>query len=98
MGKTDYSNGEAEILALRGLEFLACDDARFAAFLAMTGACASDVAAAAGNRELLAGVLDHILADDKLITQFAAEHNLSPDAVQGARRNLPGATMSGGGW
>ena len=69
---------EAEIIALKGLAFLANDPERLGRFLALSGVSPADVRAAAADRNFLAGILSHLLQDESLLLTFTAVENLDP--------------------
>ena len=48
----------------------------------------------AGEPELLAGVLDHVLGDESLLFLFCEAAGLDPAAPRAARRGLPGAAVA----
>ena len=62
----------AEGLAIQALTFLAGEPERLGRFLAATGIGPTEIRAAAGEPGFLAGVLDYLAADDRLIAAFAA--------------------------
>lgn len=82
----------AETVALQALGWLAAEPDRLARFLALTGTGPEDLRARAGEPAFLAAVLDHLLADERLLLAFAAEAGLAPEAPAAARARLPGAT------
>jgi hypothetical protein len=69
---------EAEIVALKGLGFLANDPERLGRFLTLSGVAPSDVRAAAADRHFLAGVLNYLLQDESLLLIFTADEDLDP--------------------
>jgi hypothetical protein len=69
---------EAEVIALKALAFLAGDPERFGRFLALSGVSPGDIREAAGNRQFLAGTLNHLLQDESLLLTFTADENLDP--------------------
>jgi hypothetical protein len=81
----------AEALALRALAFLAEDPERLGRFLALTGIGPGELRSVATDPALLGGVLDHLLADERLLVAFAEANELEPEAAARARRHLPGA-------
>lgn len=81
---------EAETLAINALQFLAGDPARLGRFLALTGLGPSELRANAGERHLLAAVLDHVLRDESLLLVFAADHRIAPERVALAHHSLIG--------
>lgn len=72
------SFAEAEIIALKGLGFLAADPERLSRFLALSGVSPSDVRSAAADRHFLAGILNHLLQDESLLLTFTADEDLDP--------------------
>ena len=56
----------AEMLAIQALAFIAEEPERLNRFLAMTGIAADEIRAAAREPGFLAGVLEHMLADESL--------------------------------
>ncbi len=92
-GKDGTGRDEAEILALRALAFLGEEEGRIMRFLSATGLSPADLRAEAEARDarFLAGVLDHLLADEPLLLVFAAEAGIDPSAIaQGRAQLLPG--------
>jgi hypothetical protein len=69
---------EAEIIALKGLAFLAADAARLNRFLALSGVDLEGLRAAASSPEFLAGLLNHLLEDESLLLTFTAEQEIDP--------------------
>jgi Protein of unknown function (DUF3572) len=91
-GSGDDSRREAaQALAITALSFLASDPERFGRFLAVTGVGPEQIRDAAREQGFLAGVLDHIGADEPLLIEFAAHAELKPASVMAA------ATILGGG-
>ena len=68
-----YSQQTAEMLAVQALAFIADDDGRLSGFVASTGIAMQSIRDAAREPNFLAGVLEHILADENLLIAFA-EH------------------------
>jgi Protein of unknown function (DUF3572) len=92
MLKSSATSDEASVVALRALAFLAGDGGRLARFLALSGLAPEDLRARAGQAEFLAGVLDHLLADESLLLVFCAEAGLRPDVPARARAELAGGS------
>lgn len=78
MKSPGVSHGEAEIIALKVLGFLANDPARLSRFLALSGVDLNDLRSGAQNPDFLAGLLNHLLQDEPLLLTFTAEHDLDP--------------------
>jgi hypothetical protein len=80
----------AEMLAIQALGFIAEDPERMGAFLAASGISPDAVREAARSPGFLAGVLEHMLADESLLLAFAAAASLDPADIARARRALGG--------
>ncbi len=87
-----YNREAAEGLAIQALSFLAEDDERFGQFLALSGLDASEIRAAAGQPGFLAGVLDHLVSDERMLVAFAEQSGLAPGEIAKAH-----SALSGGG-
>lgn len=81
----------AETLALKALAFLAQSDEALERFVALTGVTPANLRARAGDPEILAAVLDFVLADDGRVTGFCEAAEIDPRELQAARHALPGA-------
>jgi hypothetical protein len=75
----------AEDLAGRALGFLAADPERLGRFLALSGLDPATIRTAAQEPGFLPGVLDHMLSDERLLTEFAEAERLAPESVARAR-------------
>jgi hypothetical protein len=84
------SKEAAETLAIQALGFLAEEPERLEAFLSVTGIAHEDIRQAAREPGFLAGVLDHMLADETLLMAFADSAGLDPASIARARRALGG--------
>lgn len=92
MTKKPFNIAEmAETTALRMLAFLAADEQRLEDFLRITGLAPQDLRRLAAEPQFLAGVTDHVLADQSLLLTFCAEADLNAEDVVRARQHLPGA-------
>lgn len=80
----------AEALAIQALTFIAGDSERLGRFLAVTGIGPAEIRAAAGEPGFLAGVLEYMASDERLIGTFADENGLDPGDVGKARATLAG--------
>ena len=78
----------AEIMAIQVLTFIAEEPERLARFLDATGIEATQIRAAARERGFLAGVLEHMLADESLLIAFASSTGIDPAEVARARGAL----------
>ena len=80
----------AEALAIAALSFLAEDPDRLGIFLALSGIGPESLRAAAGEPHFLAGVLEHVVSNEKLLLDFATHQNIDPFDVARARMTLTG--------
>ena len=83
--------GTAETLALKGLAHIAQDEGVLSAFMNLSGLDGETLRARAGEPELLAAVMDFLLADDARLMAFCEAENLKPQDAHAIRRALPGA-------
>jgi hypothetical protein len=79
------SRESAESLAVQALAFLAAEPDRLGRFLAETGIAPDAIRGAATSPGFLMGVLDHLLADERLLTAFADEAGIGYETVGRAR-------------
>jgi hypothetical protein len=84
----------AEIVALKGLAWLAAMPDDIGRFVNISGVEAGELRERASEPEFLAAVMDFLLADDKLLTGFCDTENFDPQDIHRARRALPGAHES----
>ena len=83
----------AEALAIQALTFIAGDSERLGRFLAITGIGPAEIRAASSEPGFLAGVLDYVAGDERMVTEFAATMDLDPSYIGVAR-----AALGGGNW
>ena len=81
---------QAETLALQAISFLAGDEDRLDRFLALSGMDGNDLRERIADPAFLGGVLDHILAHEPDLMDFADTVELPPEQVARARAALPG--------
>jgi hypothetical protein len=86
----------AEALAIQALTFIAGDGERLGRFLGITGIGPAEIRAASREPGFLAGVLDYVAADQRLIESFAAESGMDPALIDQARLALGGAPWERG--
>jgi hypothetical protein len=90
-GKPPPMNREAaEALGVDALVFLAADEDRLDRFLALTGLAPGDLRALSASPGFLAGVIDHLMTDERLLVAFAEEHRLDPMTIARASALLNG--------
>jgi hypothetical protein len=81
-----------EILAIQALSFIAEEPERLNGFLNATGLTLDRLRESANEPDFLAGVLEHMLADESLLLAFADSAAIDPADVTRAR------TALGGNW
>jgi hypothetical protein len=79
------------MLAIQALSYIAQEPERLSRFLAVTGLEAQSLRDAAREPNFLLGVLDHLAGDERLLTEFAAQLELTPETVTRARNALAAA-------
>jgi uncharacterized protein DUF3572 len=88
----------AESLAIQALAFLAEEPQRLADFLSLSGIGPQTIRRAAADPAFLAGVLDHVAADESLLLAFAGGAGVDPGDIGKARAALadpgPGQEVS----
>ena len=81
---------EAETLALKGLAWLAGKPDALLRFLDVSGLEPDELKARAGDPELLAAVMDFLLAEDALAAAFCGDEGVDAEQLHAARASLPG--------
>lgn len=72
---------EAEQIGGQALLFLVADDDRFAGLSAATGLMPDDLARDGRSAHCLAAVFDYLLADERLLLEFAAANGVAPERL-----------------
>ena len=80
----------AEALAIQALTFIAGDSERLGRFLAVTGIGPAEIRGVAREPGFLAGVMDHLASDERLLLAFCSETGISPADVTKANAALGG--------
>ncbi len=83
----------AEGLAIQALTFIAGEPERLGRFLAMTGIGPGEIRAASREPGFLAGVLEHLAGDERLLNEFATDAGVDPATIGTAI-----AALTGGAW
>lgn len=79
---------DPEIVAIDVLNRLISDPVRLERFLAMTGLDPSTIRGSAANPGFLAAVMDHVVADERLLLEIASEADLDPREIAAAQARL----------
>ncbi len=80
----------AEVLAARGLAFLAEEPVRLRRFLLTSGLEPDDLRARAGTPDMLLAVLEYLAADESLLLVFAETCKVAPESIAHAVALLQG--------
>jgi len=80
----------AEMLAIQAFSFIAEEPERLNGLLSATGLTLNRLRESANQPDFLAGVLEHMLADESLLLAFADSAGIDPAAVARARNALGG--------
>jgi hypothetical protein len=80
----------AQSLAVSALAFIAADPDRLSRYLGLTGLGPDNLRTAAADPAFLGSVLDYLVADEKLMVEFAADAGLKPEAIARAQAALSG--------
>jgi len=78
----------ARSLAVSALTFIAADPDRLNRFLGLTGLGPENLRTAAADPAFLGSVLDYLVADEKLLVEFAADAGVKPETVARAHEAL----------
>jgi Protein of unknown function (DUF3572) len=82
------SHGEAESVAIKGLQHIAGDSELLARFLALSGIYPQDMREAANSPTFLSGVMDFFMGDEPALLAFAASIGEGPATIAAARAIL----------
>ncbi|USG60150.1 DUF3572 domain-containing protein [Sneathiella marina] len=84
---------QSEILALQALAYITGDEKTLNWLISETGVSPADIGNVQDPNEVLAGVLDFLLAHEEILVEFCTQQNIPPTNPARARRFLPGAVM-----
>src|SRR5262249_62094472 len=94
MAKPDLAGRQrAEALAVQALGYIAGEPEQLGRFLALSGLGPDTIRTAARDPQFLAGVLDYLPGDERLLTAFASPARVTPQQVMQAH-----GMLSGGAW
>lgn len=85
-----YSQDNAEMLALRALQWLATTDDLLSVFMGSSGLDEGSLKQGASDPGLLASVLDFLMMDDAWVIRFCDDNGLAYEEPAKARMALPG--------
>src|SRR5262245_62375453 len=94
MAKPDPAGRQrAEQLAVQALGYIAGEPEQLGRFLALSGLGPETIRTAARDPRFLAGVLDYLAGDERLLSAFAGHAGVTPQQVMQAH-----GILSGGAW
>ena len=82
--------GDAEIMAIKAVGWMAENQPALDRFLAETGEDGGSIGERLPDPEFLAAIIDHLLSSDESVREFCAAHQIPPEAPMRARTLLPG--------
>lgn len=80
----------AELIAIRALQYLAGDEEQLGRFAALTGTDLSNLRAQANDRGFLIGVLDFFVNHEPTLMAFCANADIPPGEIMQAKQALDG--------
>lgn len=88
---SSFNREAAETMALKALAYLATMPDDIGRFFNISGIEPGELRERAEEPEFLAAVMDYLMSDDRLLTEFCDGEGIDPKDIQFARRALPGA-------
>ena len=85
--------GEAEIIAIKAIGWMAENEPVLDRFLAETGEDFGGIRDRLPDPEFLAAIIDHLLSSDESVREFCSAHRIPLDAPMQARMLLPGGEV-----
>ena len=85
-GQKTLSPKAVESLAIEAFTLIAADPALASRFMSLSGFDAGSLRMAAKRPHFLAGVLDYVMTDERLLLDLAAATGHSPEAIAAACR------------
>ena len=89
-GRQMMNSEQAEIMAIRVVEWMATDRRTMSRFLVSTGQSLDDVSLRINEPDFLASALDFLLSNDNAIMAFCRDSGCNTSAPMAARQALPG--------
>ncbi len=88
------SHQSAELIAIKGLQYLAGDPEQLSRFLALSGCEPHELRQNADSPEFLAGVLEFFMGNEPTLLAFCADHAINPDDIGKAQQCLGGQSKN----
>ena len=87
----------AEMIAIKGLQFLAGDEEHLNRFLALSGMDASQLRENASSPAFLAAILEYFMGNEPTLLAFCASQSINPRDIATAHQSLAGEPGAGPG-
>ena len=84
----NISPQQAELIAIKGLQYLAGDEEQLGRFLALSGCNPEDLRKNASEPAFMAGILEYYLGNEPTLLAFCAAHAIAPESIQAAQYQL----------
>lgn len=87
----------SQMIAIKGLQYLAGDEEQLGRFLALTGCDPSDLRDNAGSSDFLAGILEFFMGNEPTLLAFCSQYSINPEDISIAQHVLgakPGDNLS----
>ena len=81
---------ESELIAVKGLQYLAGDEEQLGRFLALSGYDPASLRENANSPEFLAGILEYFMGNEATLLAFCAQYSINPEDIAGAQHRLGG--------
>ncbi|MBJ3777649.1 DUF3572 domain-containing protein [Acuticoccus mangrovi] len=85
-------------IAIAALSHFATEPKTLDRFFALTGLDPTSLRDAAASPSFIAGVLDFVLEDEKVLLAIAAAQETTPEAIMAARRRMDRKTIAEDDW
>jgi hypothetical protein len=78
----------SQMIAIKGLQYLAGDEEQLGRFLALTGCDPSDLRDNAGSSEFLTGILEFFMGNEPTLLAFCSRYSINPEDISIAQHVL----------
>jgi len=75
------NTSNSEIVAIKGLQYLAGDEEQLSRFIALTGCDPTDLRSNAQSSDFLAGVLEFFMGNEATLLAFCAQYSIEPEDI-----------------
>ncbi len=82
---------QSEMIAIKGLQYLAGDEEQLERFLALSGCEPASLRDSANSTEFLSGILEYFMSNEATLLAFCAQYSINPEDIAGAQHRLDGS-------